>query len=131
MEIKQNTSTNAMILMIDSTDHISGKTALSLDVTVSKDGSGFFPLSSGATISEVSKGWYTIKLTANETNILGDLILHAEAVGADPSDRSFLVVPQASAIISAPSITNTASNTTSSNPITASKKISSILSLWK
>jgi hypothetical protein len=73
-----------MILMIDSSDHISGKTGLTLTVTLSKDGAAFAAL--GGSVTEISSGWYKIALNTTDTGTLGDLAIHATATGADATD---------------------------------------------
>jgi len=70
--------------MVDSTDHVSGKTGLSPSVSISKVGGTF--ATAGGTVSEVGSGWYKIALTATDTNTLGDLAYHITATGADPTD---------------------------------------------
>lgn len=70
--------------MVDSTDHISAKTGLTVTVTVSKAGGAFG--AAGGTITEVSSGWYKIALTTTDTNTLGDLAYHCTSTGADATD---------------------------------------------
>ena len=79
-----------MILMIDSTDHITGKTGLSPTVTLSKDGGAFAGIS--GSVTEVSSGWYKLALNTTDTNTLGDLAIHSTATGADPTDIVDMVV---------------------------------------
>lgn len=79
-----------MFLMVDSTDHISGKTGLSPTVTLSKNGGTFN--SPVGTVSEVGNGYYKVAGHATDTNTLGPLILHATASGADPTDVEYAVV---------------------------------------
>ncbi len=77
-------------LMIDSTDHLTGKTGLSPTVTILKNG-GAFASPAGA-VTEVSVGWYRLAANATDENTLGPLLLHATAAGADPRDDIFQVV---------------------------------------
>lgn len=80
-----------LFMMIDSVDHISGKTGLAPTVVISKNG-GAFAAPVGA-ISEVGNGLYKIAPNATDTNTLGPLWIHATAAGADPvDDRSYRVV---------------------------------------
>jgi hypothetical protein len=86
-----------MFLMIDSSDHISGKTGLStaggsptLVVNISKNG-GTFAAPSGS-VTEVGNGYYKIAGNATDNNTLGPLIIHATGTGADPTDVEFMVV---------------------------------------
>lgn len=86
---KQSTAKNVMILMVDSTDHVTGKTGLTLTITASKDGAAFASIS--PTVTERGSGWYSIALTSSHTDTLGDLALHITGTAADPSDLVILV----------------------------------------
>lgn len=89
--LKQNQTAQAlMFLMVDSTDHVTGKTGLSPTVTLSKNG-GSFASPSGA-VTEVANGWYKVAGNATDANTLGSLVLHATGTGADPTDKEFSVV---------------------------------------
>jgi len=89
--LKQSQTSQAlMFLMVDSTDHISGKTGLSPTVTLSKNG-GSFASPSGA-VTEVGNGYYKVAGNATDTATLGPLILHATGTGADPTDVEYMVV---------------------------------------
>lgn len=90
-QIKQNSTAYPLLfLMIDSTDHISGKTGLTCTVTISKNG-GSFASPSGA-VTEIANGWYKVAGNATDTATLGPLILHATGTGADVVDLSYDVV---------------------------------------
>lgn len=84
MLLKQSTAYTRVFLMIDSADHITGKTGLTVTVTLSKAGGAFG--AAGGTVSEISSGWYKIALTTTDTNTLGDLAFHCISTGADPTD---------------------------------------------
>lgn len=86
---KQSTAKNVMILMVDSTDHVTGKTGLTLTITASKDGAAFASIS--PTVTERGNGWYNIALTSSHTDTLGDLALHITGTAADPADIVLLV----------------------------------------
>lgn len=86
---KQSTAKNVMLLMVDSADHITGKTGLTLTITASKDGAAFVSISPAVT--ERGSGWYSVALTAAHTDTLGDLALHVTAASADPADMVLLV----------------------------------------
>lgn len=86
---KQSTAKNVMVLMVDSTDHVTGKTGLTLTITASKDGGAFASIS--PTVTERGSGWYSVALTAAHTDTLGDLALHVTAASADPADMVLLV----------------------------------------
>ncbi len=89
-EVKQSTAVNVMVFMADSSDHISGKTGLALSVEISKDGGAFSSIS--PTVTERGNGWYSIALSASDTDTLGDLVVRATAAGADPGERVLNVV---------------------------------------
>jgi hypothetical protein len=82
--LKQSTAYTRMFLMIDSSDHISAKTGLTVTVTLSKAGAAFG--AAGGTVTEVANGWYKIVLTTTDTNTLGDLVVHCTSTGADATD---------------------------------------------
>jgi len=86
---KQSTAKNVMVLMVDSTDHVTGKTGLTLTITASKDGGAFGSIS--PTVTERGNGWYSVALTAAHTDTLGDLALHITGTAADPADMVLLV----------------------------------------
>lgn len=88
---KQSTTTYPIpFLMVDSADHITGKTGLTPTVTISKNG-GAFGAPSGA-VTEIGSGWYALAGNATDRNTLGELLLHATAAGADPVDDRYEVV---------------------------------------
>ena len=66
-------------MMVDDTDHISGKTGLTPTVTLSKNGGGF-NAASGA-VTELGGGLYALAGNATDRNTLGELWIHAEATG--------------------------------------------------
>lgn len=72
-----------MVLMVQSADHITGATGLTLTVTASKDGGAFGSIS--PTVTERGNGWYSIALTSSHTDTLGDIALQITAASADPS----------------------------------------------
>ncbi len=78
-----------MVLMVDSTDHITGKTGLTLTITASKDGGAFGSIA--PTVTERGDGWYALAMTASHTDTLGDLALHITGASADPADMVLLV----------------------------------------
>lgn len=88
--IPQNSSYNLMVFMVDSGDHLSGKTGLTLTLTASKAGAAFASIS--PTVTERGNGWYSLALTSSHTNTLGDLALHITGTGADPNDSKGQVV---------------------------------------
>lgn len=89
--IKQSQTARALVfLMVDATDHITGKTGLAPAVTLSKNGAAF-GAPSGA-VAEIGSGWYKVAGHAGDSDTLGPLVLHATATGADPTDPTFEVV---------------------------------------
>ncbi len=93
--LKQSSTAKPLtFFMVDSSDHISGKTGLSPTVKIGKNGAaGAAP--SGA-VSEIDStnlpGWYKVAGNATDSNTLGPLQLHATATGADPCDKEYCVV---------------------------------------
>jgi len=98
--IKQSSTQRSLIfLMVDSTDHVTGKTGLTPTVTLSKAG-GSFASPSGA-VTEIANGLYKVAANATDCNTLGSLWLHATGTAADPVDMEFEVVaydPQTAAL---------------------------------
>jgi hypothetical protein len=89
-EIKQSTTTYPLVfLMVDSTDHVTGKTGLTPTVTLSKAGAAF-GAAAGA-VSEIANGWYKVAGNATDSGTLGPLILHATGTAADPTDKEYNV----------------------------------------
>lgn len=84
MQIPLASLTPIPFLMIDSTDHITGKVGLSPTVTISKNGSAFAV--AGGAVTAIGNGWYKLTPTAVDTGTAGSLLLHASATGADPCD---------------------------------------------
>lgn len=82
--LKQSTARNLMRFLVDSSDHVTGKTGLTLTITASKNGAAFASIS--PTVTERGDGWYSIALTTAHTDTLGDLAFHITATGADPLD---------------------------------------------
>lgn len=88
--LKASTGYPLTFLMIDSSDHITGKTGLSPTVTISKAGAAF--ASPAGAVSEISGGWYKVAGNATDTNTDGEINLHATSAGADPTDAKVGVV---------------------------------------
>lgn len=79
-----------IFLMVDSADHITGKTGLTPTVTISKNGASF--ASPAGSVSEIGNGLYKVAGNATDSNTNGPLYLHAESAGADPTDVMYFVV---------------------------------------
>lgn len=89
--IKKNTAfTGFPFLMIDSSDHVSAKTGLTITATRSIDGAAFAACANSAVEDE--NGWYHIDL--DDTDLNGDVvILRFTGTGAD--DRTIPILTQA------------------------------------
>jgi len=79
-----------MVLMVDSTDHVNGKTGLTLTITASKAGAAFASIT--PTVTERGSGWYSLALTTAHLDTLGDFALHITGASADPADLLLEVV---------------------------------------
>lgn len=89
-QLKQSTARDKMIFMTDSADHVTGKTGLTLTLTLSKNGGAFTSIS--PTVTERGNGWYSLALTSSHTDTLGDFVVRATATGADAADIPWEVV---------------------------------------
>ncbi len=87
--LKQGQPANVMVFMADGSDHVTGKTGLTLAVEISKDGGAFAPVS--PTVTERGNGWYSVALADTDTDTLGDLVVRCTATGADPGERVLVV----------------------------------------
>jgi len=88
---KQSSTTYPInIFLADLSDHITGKTGLTPTVTISKNG-GAFAAAAGA-VTEIGNGWYSLAGNATDRETLGELLIHAEASGADPFDGQYCIV---------------------------------------
>lgn len=88
--IKQSSAYALSVLMVSSSDHITGQAGATLAITASKSGGAFASISPAVT--DLGSGWYSLALTGAMTGTLGDLALHIDAAGCDPSDPSAEVV---------------------------------------
>ena len=82
--LKQSTAYNLQVFMAASSDHVTGKTGLTLTITASKDGASFASIT--PTVTELANGWYKLALTSSHTDTVGDLAVHVTGTDADPSD---------------------------------------------
>lgn len=89
--LKQSTARTVMVFMVDSADHITGRSGLTLTIQASKAGAAFSTIS--PSVTDRGNGWYSIALTGGHTDTLGDLALNITATGADPTDLVYLVAP--------------------------------------
>lgn len=82
--LKQSTIRNRMFKLISSSDHFTLKATASPVVNLSKNAAAF-GAAAGA-VSEVANGWYSVALSAADTNTLGDLAFYITGTGADDTD---------------------------------------------
>jgi len=91
--LKQSTAVNVTVLMIDSSDHVSGKTGLTLTIYATK--AAGTPGAISPTVTELDStncpGLYKLALTTSHTDTLGEFQLHVTSSGADPSDLKWQV----------------------------------------
>jgi hypothetical protein len=88
-KVKQSTAKNVMVLMVQSSDHITGLAGLTLTINASKDGAAFAGIA--PTVTDRGTGWYNVALTASHTDTLGDLALQITGAAADPASIVLLV----------------------------------------
>ena len=81
MQITSGTTPKVPILLVSTADDKTAVTAVTPTVQISKNGGAFAAATNAA--SEISNGWYTVALTATETNTTGPLLIRATATGAD------------------------------------------------
>lgn len=90
-EVKRGSTSRPLnFLMVDSSDHLTGKEGLTPTVSISKNGQPFE--APQASVIEIGKGRYYLEANASDNDTLGILALHAEADGADDVDLDFEVV---------------------------------------
>lgn len=87
---QSSTAYPILFLMVDSTDHVTGKTGLTPTVTISKNGAAFG--SPSGAVTELSSGWYALAGNATDRNTIGEFLIHATGTGADPLDDRYLIV---------------------------------------
>lgn len=82
--IDQSTAYALTVLMVQSSDHITGLAGATLTITASKAGGAYASIT--PTVTELANGNYSLALTAAHTDTTGDLALHITAASGDPSD---------------------------------------------
>ena len=90
--LKKSTVANVMIFFTSELDHITGLAGATPVILISKDGGAFNSIS--PVVTDRGYGWYNIELTGTHTNTDGDLVLHATAIGADPTDLVMFIMEQ-------------------------------------
>ena len=78
--------------MVQSSDHITGATSLTVSTVISKNGSTTWVVPAGA-VSEIGNGWYKIAPNSTDVNTYGPIAVHATATNADPFDGVVAQVP--------------------------------------
>lgn len=112
--LKQSTAVNKTILMIDSSDHITGKTGLAAGITKYLTKAAGTPAATTITTTELDstnvKGIYKLAFADSDVDTLGDFQLHLTATGADPADywwRVSTYLPGEAATLQADQAVNT------------------------
>lgn len=88
--LNQMSNNTVMVLMVSAVNRSLGVPGASLSCSVSKNGGAFSSIT--PTIVDRGLGWYAVGLTAADTIVVGQLVLHVEASGCDHSDLVFDVV---------------------------------------
>jgi hypothetical protein len=89
--ITKNTALSAFpFKMVDSTDHITAETGITITATRSLDGAAFAACANSA--SEIGSGWYKIDLAATDTNA-NTIILRFTGTGCDDTEFTIVTEP--------------------------------------
>lgn len=107
--------------MVDSTDHVTAKTGLTVTCTRSKNGGSF--ASCSGSVSEVANGVYCIAGNATDRDTVGSLVFHMTGTAADPRDFEvpitaadpFAYPDTSSTIAAVTTVTTTTTATTCTN----------------
>jgi len=84
------TTKKICFFMVDSTDHVTPETGLTLTVRVSKNGGAF--AAGGGSVSELETGLYAYTVGAGDVDTLGAAVFTATASGADMAVIEVLIV---------------------------------------
>jgi len=118
--LKDNNSKLIYFYMVDSTDHVTPKTGLTLTVRVSKNGSAFD--AGGGSVVELETGFYAYTASVGDTDTLGPIALKATATGADTCIIEGVVVaydPYDAVRAGLTSLPNAAANAAGGLPVSA------------
>ena len=74
MDIPHRSTFTRPVLMVDSADHVTGKTGLTLTITASKNAAAFASVS--PTVTERGSGWYNIALTSKTLTISNNVLTY-------------------------------------------------------
>lgn len=105
-DLKLSTARNVAVFMTSTTDHLTGKTGLTLTINQSKNGAAFAAIT--PTVTELASGWYNLALTSGHTDTLGDMVLNITGTGADNTDLLFQVNGETTGALTATERTSTA-----------------------
>lgn len=103
MQLVQSVAFNYPVLMVRSSDHVTGAPGVALTIRLSKNG-GAFTLISPQVIDQ-GFGDYSVHLLPEHTDTVGSFQLHVEADGCDPFDSNDQVLAATTLLI--PSIAPT------------------------
>lgn len=106
-------------LLVDETDHLTGKTGLTPTVEIAKNGTPPFAAPLGA-VTEIGYGWYRLAGNATDRNTLGEFLIHVEAPGADVMDDKYAIVPYSQFAVALSSNTIQWNGSTPSNLVNGS-----------
>ena len=98
MIIENGDTPTIVFLMVDSSDSETAETGVSPTVYVSKAGGAFAASTNSA--AEIGRGWYSVELTATETNTDGALVVEAEATGCEVQRIEHQILTTLSAVLS-------------------------------
>src|SRR5690349_20210594 len=88
--VKQSVAETIGVWAADSADGKTGKTGLTLAVTLKNKGDSSLS-SISPTVTEIGSGHYDVALTTTHNNTVGPMTIRATARGADPIDAPNLV----------------------------------------
>src|SRR5690606_10046926 len=99
MILRQSTAVTVEVgPFLDSTDGSTAETGLTItqpDIRLSKNGGSFAQKSAAGTATHMENGYYSVSLSATDTNTVGRLRLHVAKAGALPVWMDFYVVEEA------------------------------------
>src|SRR5690606_9930122 len=99
MILRQSTAVTVEVgPFLDSTDGSTAETGLTItqpDIRLSKNGGSFAQKSAAGTATHMENGYYSVSLSATDTNTVGRLRLHVAKAGALPVWMDFQVVEEA------------------------------------
>lgn len=92
--ISQSTAVRIPLYAVQSADHITPATGITIAVTISRNGAAFGNPSAGATnATSIGSGWYYADLSTTDTATLGPVIVLGTGTGIDNVTMALLVIP--------------------------------------